>query len=165
MGSRGWYECWALCDAPKAQKTKVKAKVQSSWDGHGVSRTSLGPRIKGYQPFGSWDSGVLSLEGLTYIWTKIESKIMRLGQVMGIHGLEWVQSYIKLVRRVFGLGHIDPVYKDTLYSDSMKQMKLNHFLSNFLSLSFSLSSLLHILAAKNPKVSWPPISKRKERRC
>ena len=115
-------DCWALYGTPKAM-----AKVQSLWGGHGVSRTSLGPRMKGCQPFNSWDLRVLGLEGLTYIWARIEFKIMRLGQVMGVHRLEWVQSYIELARGIFGLGHIDLVYKDTLYSDSMKQMNTKPF--------------------------------------
>ena len=69
----------------------------------------------------------MGLERLTYIWAGIESKIVRLGQVMGVQGLGLAQSYIELVRRVFGLGHIDPVYKDTPYSDSMKQMNAKPF--------------------------------------
>ena len=67
------YICCDPGGVPKAQGTKAKAKVQSPWDGHGISRTSLGPRMKGWQPFGSWGSENLSLKGANLYWTGYES--------------------------------------------------------------------------------------------
>ena len=57
----------------------------------------------------------------------IEFKIVRLNQVMDIYVFGWAQSYIELASGVFWLGHIDPVYKDTLYSDSMNQKNTKSF--------------------------------------
>ncbi|XP_073116184.1 uncharacterized protein [Elaeis guineensis] len=45
-------DCWVLCGALKSQEIKAKTKVQSPCGGHELFRASLGPRTKGYQPFG-----------------------------------------------------------------------------------------------------------------
>ena len=76
-----------------------------------------------------------------------------------------VFSCIKLAGRVFGLDHINPVHKDTLYSDSMKQRNIKIIFFLTFSLFLSLSILFHILAARNSGVSWPPTPKKKERKC
>ena len=67
------------------------------------------------------------------------SKIIRLDQDMGVHGLRWVQSCIELAKGVFGLGHIDPVYKHTMYLDSMDQKKYKIIFFLIFSLLFFLS--------------------------
>ena len=119
--------------------------------------------MKGCQPFRSWGPKILGLDGLTYIWTKIESKIMRLDQVMGVHGLGWAQSCIELAKGVFGLDHIDPVYKHTLYLNLMDQKKYKIIFS----LTFSLFLPLSLWSSPHPRtkklgIFWPPPQKGKK---